>query len=228
MRDGATGLTYFGARWYDAESGKFLSRDPIRDGWNWHAYVGGDPVNFVDPWGLMATEADSVSSAARSADIARNTIAKRWQARAEYYAKPDSVRRGEKVLGTEYGTAYRGVGGGRMTVTDPPNRMDCSEFLSYAYETPLYRTAEFADNPHFKEVDKPQPGDLIIWRATDPERGRVGHGAINTGESGDKAILHSEYGSGVHYSEDDITDTLNGKNYMNIEKKYYRRREDDE
>jgi RHS repeat-associated protein len=59
MRDGATGLTYFGARWYDAESGKFLSRDPIRDGWNWHAYVGGDPVNFVDPWGLIATEAEN-------------------------------------------------------------------------------------------------------------------------------------------------------------------------
>jgi RHS repeat-associated protein len=59
MRDGATGLTYFGARWYDAESGKFLSRDPIRDGWNWYAYVGGDPVNFVDPWGLESKKSNS-------------------------------------------------------------------------------------------------------------------------------------------------------------------------
>jgi RHS repeat-associated protein len=53
QRDGATGLTYFGARWYDADSGRFMSRDPIRDGWNWYAYVGGDPVNFVDEWGLF-------------------------------------------------------------------------------------------------------------------------------------------------------------------------------
>jgi len=56
--DGATGLTYFGARWYDAASGKFMSRDPIRDGWNWHAYVGGDPVNSVDPWGLSPTNTE--------------------------------------------------------------------------------------------------------------------------------------------------------------------------
>ena len=55
--DGATGLTYFGARWYDADSGRFMSRDPIRDGWNWYAYVGGDPVNYVDLWGLLASEA---------------------------------------------------------------------------------------------------------------------------------------------------------------------------
>jgi len=56
QRDGATGLTYYGARWYDADSGRFMSRDPIKDGWNWYAYVGGDPVNYVDLWGLMATE----------------------------------------------------------------------------------------------------------------------------------------------------------------------------
>ncbi len=58
LYDQATGLTYFGARWYDADTGKFLSRDPIQDGWNWYAYVGGDPVNFVDLWGLEATKGD--------------------------------------------------------------------------------------------------------------------------------------------------------------------------
>ena len=33
-----------------------MSRDPIKDGWNWYAYVGGDPVNYVDAWGLMKSE----------------------------------------------------------------------------------------------------------------------------------------------------------------------------
>jgi len=56
QRDGATGLTYYGARWYDADSGRFMSRDPIRDGWNWYAYVGGDPVNWVDLWGLEKSD----------------------------------------------------------------------------------------------------------------------------------------------------------------------------
>ena len=59
--DGATGLTYFGARWYDADSGRFMSRDPIRDGWNWYAYVGGDPVNYVDQWGLSEIYANDIT-----------------------------------------------------------------------------------------------------------------------------------------------------------------------
>ena len=39
-----------------------MSRDPIRDGWNWHAYVGGDPVNYVDPWGLSPTNNETDSN----------------------------------------------------------------------------------------------------------------------------------------------------------------------
>nr|WP_280113288.1 RHS repeat-associated core domain-containing protein [Salinispira pacifica] len=48
--------------WYDAENGRFVSEDPVRDGVNWYAYVGNDPVNFVDPLGLDAVaESDSGS-----------------------------------------------------------------------------------------------------------------------------------------------------------------------
>ena len=67
QQDGATGLTYFGARWYDADSGRFMSRDPIKDGWN--AYVGGDPVNYVDEWGLMASEAGKYKNASSKTSI---------------------------------------------------------------------------------------------------------------------------------------------------------------
>ena len=41
-----------GYRYYDASTGRFLSRDPIRDGDNWYAYCDNDPVNAVDPTGL--------------------------------------------------------------------------------------------------------------------------------------------------------------------------------
>ena len=40
-----------GHRSYDASVGRFLSRDPIQDGYNWFTYVGNDPVNGVDPEG---------------------------------------------------------------------------------------------------------------------------------------------------------------------------------
>ena len=31
---------------------RFITEDPIRDGENWFSYVGNNPVNFIDPWGL--------------------------------------------------------------------------------------------------------------------------------------------------------------------------------
>ena len=55
MYDPDTGLTRFGYRDYDAETGKWTAKDPIGfDGGdtNLYGYVLGDPVNFVDPDGL--------------------------------------------------------------------------------------------------------------------------------------------------------------------------------
>jgi RHS repeat-associated protein len=48
------GLFYYKARMYAPSLGRFMQADPVgyADGMNWYAYVGGDPVNFVDPLGL--------------------------------------------------------------------------------------------------------------------------------------------------------------------------------
>ena len=54
QNDSVTGLMRLGHRYYDASVGRFLSRDPIQDGYNWYAYCNNDPVNGVDPEGLMA------------------------------------------------------------------------------------------------------------------------------------------------------------------------------
>jgi RHS repeat-associated protein len=50
--DADTGLQRLGYRFYDPSTGRFLSRDPIRDGYNWYVYCGSNPVNAVDPQGL--------------------------------------------------------------------------------------------------------------------------------------------------------------------------------
>jgi RHS repeat-associated protein len=43
---------YYNARWYDANSGRFLSEDPIYDDYNNpHRYVGNSPTNATDPSG---------------------------------------------------------------------------------------------------------------------------------------------------------------------------------
>jgi RHS repeat-associated protein len=56
LYDADTGLVRFGARDYDAETGRWTTKDPIGFGAgdaNLYGYVLGDPVNLVDPSGLV-------------------------------------------------------------------------------------------------------------------------------------------------------------------------------
>lgn len=51
--DADTGLLYYRARWYDPQTGRFISEDPseFEGGFNWYAYVGGNPLSYNDPDG---------------------------------------------------------------------------------------------------------------------------------------------------------------------------------
>jgi len=59
--DADSGLMKLGYRYYDASTGRFLSRDPIRDGDNWYAYCKNDPVDAVDPEGLKTSLWENVA-----------------------------------------------------------------------------------------------------------------------------------------------------------------------
>lgn len=57
VRDGATGLTLVGARWYDETVGRFLTVDPVMDltdpqQWNAYTYANNNPTTWWDPDGL--------------------------------------------------------------------------------------------------------------------------------------------------------------------------------
>jgi len=52
--DAGSGLSYFGARYYDSEMGRFISRDPAQDGRNWYTYCYNNPICYRDPNGLIA------------------------------------------------------------------------------------------------------------------------------------------------------------------------------
>ena len=54
--DPVTGNLNYGFRDYSPSISRFTTVDPVRDGTNWFAYCAGDSVNYVDLWGLTASE----------------------------------------------------------------------------------------------------------------------------------------------------------------------------
>ena len=73
-----TGLQYLRARYYDPETGVFLSREPMatNPGWlgNGSGYSAGDPARFKDPTGAYPTDERGCRTDDRSNPIAWGTI----------------------------------------------------------------------------------------------------------------------------------------------------------
>ena len=69
-RDASIGLDNHGFRYYDPESGRYITRDPVgyADGLNVYAHVTNNPINRIDPLGLTAIE---VVHNTRPADAAK-------------------------------------------------------------------------------------------------------------------------------------------------------------
>jgi RHS repeat-associated protein len=63
VKDDESGLTYMRARYYESSTGRFISQDPGRQGGNWFAYCGNNPVDHIDTDGkdwidvILAVEA---------------------------------------------------------------------------------------------------------------------------------------------------------------------------
>ena len=55
--DDETGLLYYGFRYYQPQTGRWINRDPSEEenGINLYGMVANDPINTIDPFGLWAT-----------------------------------------------------------------------------------------------------------------------------------------------------------------------------
>jgi RHS repeat-associated protein len=112
----ATGLWLTHYRAYDAETGRWLSRDPIEEegGFNLYGYVGNSPINLLDPLGLEGCESDVLESlTAQRESIAQGGLVGRA---LEPVAKSVvlSARIG-KLRGTYKPSTGRVSAGGRIT-----------------------------------------------------------------------------------------------------------------
>ncbi|RYG23828.1 hypothetical protein EON82_12800 [bacterium] len=56
QEDADSGLKLLGHRYYDSSTGRFLTRDPARDGRNWYGYCDNNPLGSVDPSGYKNEE----------------------------------------------------------------------------------------------------------------------------------------------------------------------------
>jgi len=54
--DDETGLLYYGYRYYNPSTGRWINRDPIEEdgGLNLYGFVGNSPLNYIDPLGLWS------------------------------------------------------------------------------------------------------------------------------------------------------------------------------
>jgi RHS repeat-associated protein len=87
LYDQHTKLTRFGARDYDAFTGRWTTKDPLRFGGggpNLYGYLLDDPVNGIDPWGLAWTDWHEVKA------TVEGTTADGLQAVTSYGFKTDS------------------------------------------------------------------------------------------------------------------------------------------
>ena len=112
-----TGLYYYRARYYSPELHRFISEDPIglAGGINKLAYVGNNPVNFIDPYGLELTPAQQAAITA---------AAQNWSNANVPYVFGGSTKKGADCSGAVSGIYNQaGIDIGRLTsqefVTSP-------------------------------------------------------------------------------------------------------------
>ena len=121
--DDETGLVYYGFRYYDPGSGRWMSRDPIGEdgGVNLNAFVENDPSNATDDLGLVLYAVGGTNSAKDNKNWRNKTNVRRFY--------DDFVAPGNKLYDEGPGAKFGGLifGRGTGSLADKGYKFICSE-----------------------------------------------------------------------------------------------------
>ena len=181
-----TALLYnYGYRDYNPLAARFTTSDPIRDGTNWFNYCNGDPVNFVDLWGLCGVDvrATVFGSTLGELDPTRTKDA--------YYLIKNAVEMYD-LMGKEYST-------------ETDNVYVCTTFVAQALDISGYDSNEYLPGGQLVSASVKILGDKLITpsEGKNPSEGTYvfyhvdddnihGHtGIIHFDKQGNASILHN-------------------------------------
>ena len=91
----ATGLYYYGARYYDSDLGRFITRDPLKgraidpQSLNRYTYCHNNPLKYIDPWGEKDALHDIPYDGSSESDESENSSG--IDPNADYW-NPDEVQ----------------------------------------------------------------------------------------------------------------------------------------
>jgi RHS repeat-associated protein len=172
--DAETGLYYNRNRYYNSALGRFTTADPIgmQGGLNLYTYVGNNPINFIDPWGLCAEDNDSIEPVPLWEDpifLSLLGVLKGYQATIQAYNAMKGAREvGDAFNPNNTSGSQVGVDGRTVTPSKDLNtldrgRLDSVERLGDNTVT-VDRNGRVLDGHHRlkNSIDRNRAIDLII------------------------------------------------------------------
>jgi RHS repeat-associated protein len=133
FQDDESGLSYYGYRYYSPSTGRWLSFDPAGEagGLNLYGFVGNDPLNFIDPYGLY-TFGEAVSIGGAFIQGAGIGLESAGEAAWGFVTAPYTVTSGLSAAAGTLSTAY-----GRRTAIERAEAI--GQFIRILKSDPCFR-----------------------------------------------------------------------------------------
>lgn len=151
--DGETGLYYVRARYYSPTLGRFLQTDPvgIMGGTNLYAYVGDDPLNAIDPLGLMPDKPAQQ----------QNTMVQQQSDSPE--AAKASAQRAGAVSSQKIGNVWFNAYGGSAAERSAQLAVMSQDLTTTDRGGEMLKVLEGRKSGFLGLWGDPQPFDIILW-----------------------------------------------------------------